>query len=80
MSDCLLIKHVDAALSHEELDEYLYSVLQAVNDTMPPQTVAYVEAQHVELLAKIDELKEPQELTEDKLSLLHPGFCEHCED
>lgn len=78
MSDCLLIKHVDAALSHEELDEYLYSVLQAVSDTMPPQTVAYVEAQHVELLAKIDELKKPLEAEE--VAAHNPYFCDGCED
>lgn len=78
MSECLLINHVDTALSHEELDEYLYSVLQAVSDTMPPQTVAYVEAQHAELLAKVEELKKP--LDAEVVAAHNPYFCDGCED
>lgn len=78
MNDCLLIKHVDAALSHEGFDEYLYSVLQAVSDTMPPQTVAYVEAQHAELLAKVEELKKPLEA--EVVAARNPYFCDGCED
>tara|TARA_R100000951_G_scaffold115270_1_gene122805 strand:- start:117 stop:380 length:264 start_codon:yes stop_codon:yes gene_type:complete len=78
MSDCLLIKHVDAALSDSEFDEHLYSVLRAVSDTMPPQTAAYVEAQHAELMKKIEQLKQP--IDAEVVAVRNPYFCDGCED
>jgi len=78
MKDCLLISLVDAALSHEGLDEYLYSALQAASDTMPKQTVEHVADQYARLLAEIAKMQEPPD--EDQLTMFHPTFCEGCEE
>ena len=78
MSDCLLTKLVDTALAHSDLDHYLYDALQAANDTMPNITRDHIAGLLVRMEADLEKLKEP--LTEEQLLLLHPTFCENCEE